>query len=124
MRLLPLIAATALVVTVTGCGSGGDSTAPTTSSTSPSDAAAVEYVDKVCTAIASFTTVQKTPPKLDPNDPPRLKAEMGTYMGQLADAYTLTATKLREVGPSPVAGGGEQVEKMAVTFTDLAKNFT
>lgn len=124
MRLLPLIAATALVVTVTGCGSGGDSTAPTTASTSPSDAAAVEYMDKVCTAAASFATVQKTPPKLDANDPAKLKAEMGTYMGQMADAFTQTATKLRGIGPSPVPGGDEQVEKMAETFTGIAKNFT
>jgi hypothetical protein len=124
MRLLPLIAATALVVTVTGCGSGGDTTAPTTASTSPSDAAAVEYVDKVCTAAAAFIKVQKTPPTLEGTDPAKLKAEMGTYLGQMADAYAQSATQLRAVGPSPVAGGDQQVEKMAATFADISKNFS
>jgi hypothetical protein len=124
MRLLPLIAATALVVTVTGCGSGDDTTSPTTASTSPSDAAAVEYVDKVCTAAAAFSKVQKTPPTLEGTDPAKLKAEMGTYLGQMADAYAQSATQLRAVGPSPVAGGDQQVEKMAATFADISKNFS
>ncbi|MER5266162.1 hypothetical protein ABTZ99_29150 [Actinosynnema sp. NPDC002837] len=124
MRLLPLVAATTLVVAVAGCGSGGDSTAPTSSSAAPSDAAAVAYMDKVCTAAASFATVPKTPPQLDANDPAKLKADMGAYMGQMADAFTQTATKLRDVGPSPVAGGDQQVEQMAATFTDIAKNFS
>jgi hypothetical protein len=125
MRLLPLIAATALVVTVTGCGSGGDTTTtPTTASTSPSDAAAVQYVDKVCTAAAAFSKVQKTPPTLEGTDPAKLKAEMGTYLGQMADAYAQSATQLRAVGPSPVAGGDQQVEKMAATFADISKNFS
>lgn len=122
MRLSPLLAATALVVAVAGCGSGDDSATPTSSAT-PSDAPAVEYMDKVCTAAASFATVPKTPPQLDANDPVKLKADMGAYMGQMADAFGQTAARLRDVGPSPVAGGDEQVEKMAVTFTDIAKNF-
>ena len=121
MRLL-LLAATAVVVAVAGCGSGGDSTAPP-SSASPSDTAAVAYMDKVCTAASSFATVPKTPPKLDANDPAKLKADMGAYMGQMADAFSQTAAKLRDVGPSPVAGGDQQVEQMAVTFTGIAKNF-
>lgn len=126
MRLLPLVAAIAVLA---GCGSGGDSAAPAGSSsassaTSESGASTVEYMDKVCAAAASFVSVPKTPPKLDANDPAKLKADMGAYMGQMADAFTQTATELREVGPSPVAGGDEQVEKMAVTFTDIAKNFT
>ncbi|WP_367133218.1 hypothetical protein [Saccharothrix sp. HUAS TT1] len=121
MRLLPLVAA--LAVAVAGCGSGDDGAAPT-SSAEPSDAAAVEYMDKVCTAAASFATVPKTPPQLDANDPAKLKADMGAYMGQMADAFTQTATGLRGVGPSPVAGGDEQVEQMAVTFTGIAKNFS
>jgi hypothetical protein len=122
MRLLPLLAAA--VVAVAGCGSGGDSTAPTSTSASPSDDPAVAYMDKVCTAAASFTAVPKTPPQLDANDPAKLKADMGAYMGQMADAFGQTAAKLRGVGPSPVAGGDEQVERMAATFTDIAKNFS
>jgi hypothetical protein len=122
MRLLPLVAAVA--VAVAGCGSGGDSTAPTSTSASPSDDAAVAYMDKVCTAAASFATVPKTPPQLDANDPAKLKADMGAYMGQMADAFGQTAAKLRDVGRSPVAGGDEQVAQMAATFTDIAKNFT
>ncbi|MEU4741118.1 hypothetical protein AB0G02_11740 [Actinosynnema sp. NPDC023658] len=125
MRLIPLLASAAVVVAVAGCGSGsgGGSSTPTSSS-APSDEAAVAYMDKVCTATAAFTTTPKTPPQLDANDPAKLKADMGTYMGQMADSFNQTATKLREVGPSPVAGGDEQVEQMAVTFAGIAKNFT
>ncbi|MFD1151699.1 hypothetical protein [Saccharothrix hoggarensis] len=126
MRLLPLVAATAVALAVAGCGSGGDPV-PTSSSSGPStsstEEAAVAYMDKVCTAAASFATVPKTPPQLDANDPAKLKADMGAYMGQMADAFTQTATRLREVGPSPVAGGDQQVEQMALTFTGIAKNF-
>ncbi|MFE2750393.1 hypothetical protein ACFXGA_00145 [Actinosynnema sp. NPDC059335] len=124
MRLLPLLASAALVVAVAGCGSGGEPTAPTSSSASPDDTAVVAYMDKVCTAAASFASAPKTPPQLDANDPAKLKADMGAYMGQMADAFGQTATKLRAVGPSPVAGGDQQVEQMAATFTDIAKNFT
>lgn len=124
MRLLPLLASAALVVAVAGCGSGGEPTAPTSTSATSDDTAVVAYMDKVCTAAASFASVPKTPPQLDANDPAKLKADMGAYMGQMADAFSQTATKLRSVGPSPVAGGDQQVEQMAATFTDIAKNFT
>ncbi|MFT7835619.1 hypothetical protein Q5530_05665 [Saccharothrix sp. BKS2] len=120
MRFVPLVAA---VLVVAGCGSGGDSTAPS-SSAPPEEVAAVAYMDKVCTAASAFVTTTKTPPRLDGGDPVKLKADMAAYMGQMAEAFTRTAGQLREVGPSPVAGEGEQVERMAVTFTDIAKNFS
>ncbi len=119
MRIRLAVVAAAAVVA--GCGSGGDP-APTTSSSPSGDA--VTYMDKVCSAAASFVSVPKTPPKLDANDPVKLKADMGAYMGQLADAFNQTATKLRAIGPSPVAGGDEQVSRMAATFTDIGKSFT
>jgi len=118
MRIrLALVAAAALAA---GCGSGGDP-APSTSA-APNDA--VAYMDRVCTAAASFVSVPKTPPKLDANDPVKLKADMSAYMGQMADAFNQTAGKLREVGPSPVAGGDEQVSKMATTFSEIAQSFS
>ncbi|GGP36091.1 hypothetical protein [Saccharothrix coeruleofusca] len=122
VRLAAALAASALLA---GCGSGGDDSSATSStppSTSSNDAA-VAYVDKVCAAASSFVSVPKTPPKLDATDQNKLKADMAAYMGQMADAFGSTATRLREVGPSPVAGGDEQVEKMAATFTDVAKTF-
>ncbi|MFD0199757.1 MULTISPECIES: hypothetical protein [Saccharothrix] len=125
MRLIPLLASAAVVVAVAGCGSGDESTAPTSAtSATPSDEAAVAYMDKVCTATASFASVTRTPPQIDPNDPAKGKADMAVYMGQMAEAYNQPATKLREVGPSPVAGGDQQVEQMAATFAGIAKNFT
>lgn len=127
MRIVPLVAASLVVagLSVAGCGAGGDSTTPSSSSaTASGEDAAVAYMDKVCTAASAFVTTPKTPPQLDGNDPAKLKADMAAYMGQMADAFTRTAGQLREVGPSPVAGGDEQVERMAVTFTDIAKNFS
>ncbi|MEV0677306.1 hypothetical protein AB0I60_12385 [Actinosynnema sp. NPDC050436] len=116
---LAVVAASAMLAA--GCGSGDDP-APTTSSSSSGDT--VAYMDKVCSAASSFVSVSKTPPKLDANDPVKLKADMSTYMGQLADAFNQTAQKLGEVGPSPVAGGDEQVTKMAATFSDIGKSFS
>ncbi|WP_428829931.1 hypothetical protein [Saccharothrix syringae] len=82
------------------------------------------YMDKVCTAASAFVTTPKTPPRLDADDPVKLKADMAVYMGQMAEAFNQTAAKLREVGPSPVAGGDEQVAGMADTFGGIAKNFS
>ncbi|RKT52143.1 hypothetical protein [Saccharothrix australiensis] len=115
-RLAVVAAAGALAA---GCGSGGDEPAP--SSASAGDP--VAYMDKVCAAASSFASAPKTPPRLDANDPAKLKADMSTYMGQMADAFNQSATRLREVGPSPVAGGDEQVSRMAGTFSDIAKSF-
>ncbi|MGM1059698.1 hypothetical protein [Saccharothrix sp. Mg75] len=123
MRLSVLVATAALVVA--GCSSGdGGTPSPASSSSASSADAAVAYVDKVCTAASTFVTAPKTPPQLDAGDPAKLKADMAAYMGQMADAYNRTAEALRGVGPSPVAGGDEQVGAMATTFADIAKNFS
>jgi hypothetical protein len=112
-----------LALLLAGCGSGGGDT-PTSSSTATSVTGdTVAYMDKVCTAASSFVSVPKTPPKLDANDPAKLKADMGAYMGQLAEAFSTTSQKLREVGPSPVSGGDEQVSNMAGTFDEISQSF-
>lgn len=49
---------------------------------------------------------------------------MAAYMGQLADAFTKSAEGLKNVGPSPVAGGEAAVNKMSETFTSLGAVFT
>lgn len=123
-RLAAALLASALLA---GCGSGDDGSTATSGSTAPSTSsndAAVAYVDKVCAAASAFVSVPKTPPRLDATDQNKLKADMAAYMGQMADAFSRTAASLREVGPSPVAGGDEQVERMAATFTDVAKTFS
>ncbi|MEU5693492.1 hypothetical protein [Actinosynnema sp. NPDC020468] len=122
-RLAVLFAA--LPVVLAGCGlvGGGGSTPSATTSAKPDDSAAVTYMDKVCSAAGAFVSAPKTPPKLDQNDPVKLKADMAAYMGQMADAFTKTASALNDIGPSPVAGGDEQVDKMAATFTSIAASF-
>lgn len=121
---LRLAALSAIAAALTGCGigigTGGTSTAPSTSSTAD---AAIGYMDKVCTAAAAFAGTPKTPPQLNTTDPAKLKADMGIYMGQMADAFNKTATELRAVGASPIPGGDEQVTKMADTFAELASTF-
>jgi hypothetical protein len=108
-----------------GCGSGGSSSAPASATTTQSsNDAAVAYVDKVCAASSSFAGVSDKAPKLDSSSPEQLKAAMATYMGELAGAFTKSATDLKNVGTSPVAGGDEVVTKMADTFTQLGTTFT
>ncbi|WP_309110439.1 hypothetical protein [Saccharothrix sp.] len=118
-----LVVVTAAALVAAGCSSNGDGAPGPTGTSSPS-ADAVAWMDKVCSASTAFVTVEKTPPKLDANDPAKLKADMSAYMAQLADAFNKTATQLKEVGPSPVAGGDEQVTKMAETFAGIGKSFT
>jgi len=119
---LRLAALFAIAAALTGCGvgAGGNSTAPSTSSTAD---AAIGYMDKVCTAAAAFASTPKTPPQLNTTDPAKLKADMGVYMGQMADAFNKTATELRAVGASPIPEGDEQVTKMADTFAELSRTF-
>jgi len=120
LSLAALLAASALVA---GCTSGGGgATGP--SSSAPAADPAVAYVDKVCAAASGFTSMAKSPPKLDATDPAKLKADMSAYMGQLADAFGKSATDLRAVGPSPVAGGDEQVARMADAYDGVTKVFT
>ncbi|GLZ32959.1 hypothetical protein Lesp02_51470 [Lentzea sp. NBRC 105346] len=116
------IAAVAAAVVLAGCTSGnGGNTSPTSSA---NDAAAVQYMDKVCAAASEFAKLEKSAPKLDSGDPAKLKADMAAYMGQLSAAFTKSAEELRKVGPSPIAGGEAAVNKMADAFTTLAATFT
>ncbi|MEU7475153.1 hypothetical protein AB0A63_04160 [Lentzea sp. NPDC042327] len=118
-----LVATTAVAaIALAGCTNGGNSGTSTPTSGQP-DAAAVTYMDKVCGAASAFAKVDKTAPKLDAGDPAKLKAEMAAYMGQHADAFTKSAADLKQVGPSPVAGGDEAVTKMSETFTALGTLF-
>jgi hypothetical protein len=120
LSLAALLATAALVA---GCTSGG-SGSTSTSSSAPTADPAVAYVDQVCSAASGFANAAKTPPKLDATDPAKLKTDMSAYMGQLGAAFAKSATDLRAIGPSPVAGGDEQVKKMAGTFDEVAKVFT
>jgi hypothetical protein len=124
MRRSLVATAAVAALALAGCSNGGNSG---TSPTPTSDAAgpqAVAYMDKVCAAASEFAKIEKTAPKLDAGDSAKLKAEMAAYMGQLADAFTKSAEGLKNVGPSPVAGGEEAVNKMAETFTSLGVVFT
>ena len=123
MRLRLVATAAVAACALAGCTSGGNtgtSSTPTSGAASPE---AVTYMDKVCGAASEFAKIDKTAPRID-TDPVKLKAEMAAYMGQLADAFTKSAEGLKNVGPSPVAGGEEAVNKMAETFTSLGTLFS
>ncbi|GAA3891878.1 hypothetical protein GCM10022243_65990 [Saccharothrix violaceirubra] len=117
-----LVATLAVAAVLTACTGGGGGTAQSTSA-KPDDSAAVAYMGKVCSAASAFVDAPKTPPGLAGDDPAKLKADMARYMGQMADAFTKSATALREVGPSPVGAGDSEVAAMATTFTDIAAAF-
>ncbi|MET1075207.1 MAG: hypothetical protein ABWY11_21355, partial [Umezawaea sp.] len=119
-----LVALATAAVLLTGCTSGGGSGQSASPSTRPSADPAIAYMDRVCAATSEFAGAAKAPPALDTTDPVKLKSDMAAYMGQLADAFGKSAADLRAVGPAPVAGGDEQVAKMATTFDEVAKVFT
>ncbi len=122
MRLRLVATAAIAAIALAGCTTGGGSgtSSPTSGAADP---AAVAYMDKVCGSASEFAKIDKTAPKLDAGDPAKLKAEMASYMGQLADAFTKSAEGLKQVGPSPVAGGEEAVTKMSETFGALGVLF-
>ncbi|HUQ54321.1 hypothetical protein [Lentzea sp.] len=124
MRRSLVATAAAAAFALAGCTTGGNSGAsPTPSASGAATPEAVAYMDKVCGAASEFAKIEKTAPKLDAADSTKVKADMAAYMGQLADAFTKSAEGLKNVGPSPVAGGEEAVTKMAETFTSLGTVF-
>ncbi|MFD9703129.1 hypothetical protein [Lentzea sp. NPDC059081] len=123
MRRSLVATAAVAAFALAGCTNGGSSGTSPTPTSGAASADAVAYMDKVCGAASEFAKVDKTPPKLDATDSTKLKADMAAYMGQLADAFTKSAESLKNVGPSPVAGGEEAVTKMAETFTSLSTLF-
>jgi hypothetical protein len=90
---------------------------PTTSS-SPA-AVAVEWADKLCGVILEYDSV---PVKLEVNATSpdaaveSLKQSLGTMSGRTNDSLT----KLREVGPAPVAGGDEAAQSL-ISLLDTRK---
>jgi hypothetical protein len=123
MRLRLVATAVITAAALAGCTNGGNSGTSPTPTSGAASPAAIAYMDKVCGAASEFAKVQKTAPKLDAGDPAKLKADMAAYMGQLADAFTKSANGLKNVGPSPVAGGEDAVNKMAEAFTSLGTVF-
>ncbi|MGW6449006.1 hypothetical protein [Lentzea sp. NPDC055074] len=123
MRRSLVATAAVAALALAGCTNGGNSGTSPTPTSGAADAAAVAYMDKVCGAASEFAKIEKTAPKVDPGDPGKLKAEMAAYMGQLADAFAKSAEGLKNVGPSPVAGGEQAVTKMGETFTSLSTVF-
>ncbi|WNV91728.1 hypothetical protein [Umezawaea sp. Da 62-37] len=123
-----LAALVTAAVLLAGCTSGGGTTAVQstrpTASTAPSADPAIAYMDRVCAATSEFAGAAKSPPALDTTDPAKLKSDMAAHMGQLAGAFGKSAADLRAIGPAPVAGGDEQVAKMATTFDEVAQVFT
>ncbi|MFI6101026.1 hypothetical protein ACIA8G_36230 [Lentzea sp. NPDC051213] len=123
MRLRLVATAVVAAAALAGCTNGGGSGTSSTPTSGAASPEAVAYMDKVCGAASEFAKVDKNTPRLDAGDPAKLKSEMAAYMGQLADAFVKSADELRKVGPSPVAGGEEAVNKLTETFTSLSALF-
>ena|SRR5689334_16852116 len=124
MRLRLVATAAVAACALAGCTNGGGTGTSSTPSSGAASPQAIAYMDKVCGAASEFAKIEKTAPKFDAGDSAKLKADMAAYMGQLADAFTKSAEGLKNVGPSPVAGGEEAVNKMAETFTSLGAVFS
>lgn len=124
MRRSLVATAAAAALALTGCSSGGNSGTSSTPTSGAASTDAVAYMDKVCGAASEFAKVEKTAPRLDASDPQKLKAEMAAYMGQLADSFAKSAEGLKNVGPSPVEGGEQAIDKLTETFASLNTVFT
>lgn len=95
-----LVAALALVLSGTGCGSSIFGPDP------------VEWTDQVCASLVPLAQANQNRPAVDPTDPAATQRAMSASLAAAADAARSVLAGLDEAGPSPIAGGDEVAGKL------------
>jgi hypothetical protein len=103
----------ALAALVTGCG-GADTAA---------DEDAVAWTNQVCGALTGFTRAATSSPRIDQTDRVAAVQEMDRYLGSTAEELQRSLTELDAVGPSPVEGGDEYVERLQEALHGIHTGF-
>jgi hypothetical protein len=133
-RSLPVaaIAATTLLVALSAAACGGSntsssgttsaSTVTTTTSAAASDAAAA-WVDKVCGEVVKLTEAQPPAPPNLSSDPAQSLKAFDQYMAANIDIVDKTIANLRNVGPSPIPGADQDLNKLIDGLTSLRQGY-
>lgn len=130
-RSLLAVALLAAALPVAACGgttgAGSATTTTTTTTTTVTTTAAggdaVAWVDKVCGAIVKLVDTQTTPPAIVVNDPAQRARAVDTYLADSIGAVDRAISDLRNVGPSPVAGGDDGVNALIKGLESLKSGF-
>jgi hypothetical protein len=107
----------------TGAGSAATTTTTTITTTTSAGGDAVAWVDKVCGAIVKLVDTQTTPPAIVVNDPAQRAKAVDTYLADSITAVDRSISDLRNVGPSPVAGGDDGVNALIKGLESLKSGF-
>lgn len=95
-----VIALLASLLALTACSSG-DSSTPT--SATPNEADVVAWMDKVCGAVDGTVKAMSDEPRIDMNDPAKLKTGLSDWLGTKIAAVDKSISDLKalENGPHP-----------------------
>lgn len=106
---LAALTTTLALVTVAACDDG---------STDP-----VAWTDKVCASLLAFTVKASAQPNIDGSNPQAALQSLSDYLGTAIAAADESIAGLSSVGPSPVAGGDEIVDRATTAFTSMRTAF-
>jgi hypothetical protein len=134
-RSLIVVAALAATIPLAACGSQVSNNPGATSTTASGDAATtsaaagpaagdeVAWVDKVCGEIVQLTESQSGPPNLGNPDPVQSLKAFDQYITANIGLVDQTIADLKTVGPSPIEGGDEALNKLVAGLETLRNGY-
>lgn len=105
------VSTTAAAVLLSACGSDEPADAGR-----HADPAALAWVDKVCSGVATGSAKLAKPPAFDPADPQGTKTAMVGFLNSLSAALDDMAGGIRNAGVPPVPDGQSAVDKATTTL--------
>jgi len=101
MRRTAIALLTGSLLVVTACSSGGSS--KSAAPAAPSEADVVSWMDKVCGAVGGTVKAMSDEPRIDMNDPAKLKTGLSDWLGTKVAAVDKSIADLKalENGPHP-----------------------
>jgi hypothetical protein len=102
-----------LAVLAAGCGGGNSG---------PGEEA-VAWTNQVCGALAGFIRAATSSPRIDQTDRAAAVQELGRYLGSTSEELQRSLSALDAVGPSPVEGGNDYVERLREALRGIRTGF-
>jgi hypothetical protein len=121
---------TATAMLAAGCSSTVTGTPAPAGATSAASSGAqatsdpVAWVNGVCGSLLGFTRVVSTPPvTTNSASPEKAVSGLSAYLGNAVSAIDKVTTDLKDVGPSPVAGGDAAITTINDAFGQMRASF-
>ncbi|ANN18371.1 hypothetical protein SD37_23870 [Amycolatopsis orientalis] len=113
------VSVTAAVTLLSACGSDEPADAGR-----HADPAALAWVDKVCSGVATASAKLSQPPAFAPADPQKTKTAMVGFLNSLSAALDDMAGGIRNAGVPPVPEGQSAVDKATTTLGETKSKVT